>query len=115
MARKPGAIKAKETARAINAESHRLCRHTAQRCDAGVVAVVTGGNGTQPSSCPSSYRGNLLRSVERLRPVTLLLICALGLLACSYSPPDAGDLNRPSYQADLATCQEIADKEAHHR
>jgi hypothetical protein len=35
--------------------------------------------------------------------------------ACSYSPPNAGDLSRPSYQADLAACQEAADKEAHHR
>jgi hypothetical protein len=53
--------------------------------------------------------------VEHLRTVKLLLICAFGMSACSYSPPNAGDLNRPSYQADLAACQETADKAAHHQ
>jgi hypothetical protein len=52
--------------------------------------------------------------VEHLRSVELLLICAFGMSACSNSPPNAGDLNRPSYQADLAACQETADKAAHH-
>jgi len=44
----------------------------------------------------------------------LLLIYALGMSACSYSPPDATDLNRPSYHTDLATCREVANKAAHH-
>jgi len=39
---------------------------------------------------------------------TLLLVFA-GVSACSYSPPDAADLNRPSYHADLAN------KAAHHQ
>jgi hypothetical protein len=45
---------------------------------------------------------------------TLLLIYALSMPACSYSPPNAADLNRPSYRTDLAACRETANKAAHH-
>jgi hypothetical protein len=54
-------------------------------------------------------------SVEHLRAAKLLLILAFGMSACSYSPPNASDLNRPGYQADLAACHEAADTEAHHQ
>ena len=33
--------------------------------------------------------------------------------ACTYTPPDPADTAKPSYQSDLAACQESGDKEAH--
>jgi hypothetical protein len=35
------------------------------------------------------------------------------LAGCGYSPPNAADTARPSYQADLVACQDAGDKEAH--
>jgi hypothetical protein len=45
--------------------------------------------------------------------------CAVGFLAvvtlagCGYTPPNAADTARPSYQSDLTACQVSGDKEAH--
>jgi len=47
--------------------------------------------------------------------IVLLPICLLALAGCSYSPPNPADLNRPTYQSDLAACEEAGDKEAHRR
>ena len=33
--------------------------------------------------------------------------------ACTYAPPNPADTARPSYQTDLAACQDSGDKEAH--
>jgi len=78
---------------------------------------MTGGNGTHYHSLPDDLPAVLgdLRSVEHLRTVGLLLICAFGTAACSYSPPNVADQDRPSYQADLTACRETADKAAHHQ
>jgi hypothetical protein len=37
----------------------------------------------------------------------------LAVAACAYAPPNSADTARPSYQTDLAACQESGDKEAH--
>jgi hypothetical protein len=38
----------------------------------------------------------------------------LAVAACGgYAPPNAADVGRPAYQADLAACGEAGDKEAH--
>jgi len=47
--------------------------------------------------------------------IALLPICLLALAGCSYSPPNQADLNRPTYQSDLAACEDAGDKEAHRR
>jgi hypothetical protein len=41
------------------------------------------------------------------------VISLLAVAACGYTPPNAADENRPTYQADLAACQASGDKEAH--
>ena len=38
---------------------------------------------------------------------------ALLVAGCAYQPPNAADRARPSFTADLATCETEADKEAH--
>ena len=37
------------------------------------------------------------------------------LVGCAYSPPNAADTARPTYQSDLTACQEAGDKAAHHQ
>jgi hypothetical protein len=37
----------------------------------------------------------------------------LAVAACAYTPPNATETAKPSYQTDLAACQESGDKEAH--
>jgi hypothetical protein len=39
----------------------------------------------------------------------------LGVASCSYSPPNAADVTKPNYQADLKACEEFGDKEGHRR
>lgn len=47
----------------------------------------------------------LLRVVGFLAFVTLA--------GCGYTPPNAADTARPTYQSDLTACQDAGDKEAH--
>ena len=42
------------------------------------------------------------------------LLVFVTLAGCGYTPPNAADAARPSYQADLSACQEAGDKAAHH-
>jgi hypothetical protein len=43
----------------------------------------------------------------------LIAVPLLAVAACGYTPPNAADANRPTYQSDLAACQASGDKEAH--
>lgn len=61
----------------------------------------------------SPNAGPLTGGGRRARAAALggLLLVAGG---CAYDPPMAGDHRSAKYQADLAACQEIAAKTAHH-
>jgi hypothetical protein len=43
----------------------------------------------------------------------LLIGPLLAIAACGYTPPNAADTAKSTYQADLAACQTSGDKEAH--
>ena len=43
----------------------------------------------------------------------LAILLPLAAAACAYEPPDAADRAKPTYQADVAECQEFGEKEGH--
>lgn len=55
----------------------------------------------------------LYSACMRLHLAQTLWLLPLVATACGYSPPNAADTARPTYQADLTTCQAAGDKEAH--